>query len=347
MASRSRRKGYSLDALRRDAGAGKLEPVYAILGAEPLLAEEAVEILVAASVADEGRDFNLNVYSGDDEAGRSFLAQARSFPFMSDRRAVVVRRFEKMSFRDARAEAALLEYLEDPPRSTVLVLVATKLDRRLRLTQAIEKKACVVDAEALADAALPEWVSARFAAAKLEAAPRACMLLVQLVGTSLLDLRNEVDKVVVRFAGAGRVGEEEIMDTVGRYRQEEVWAINRAFRADNPGGFLQALARVLEAEDEPIRVAAVLARQVSNLLRLKLLEDRGVRRPADLARRMGLPPFAVQDLSAQAGTFSKKQLALWLRNLQQADVQMKSIRLPQRWVLERALLNSFMGQELA
>ena len=116
---------------------------------------------------------------------------------------------------------------------------------------------------------------------------------------------------------------------------------------DNMPGFMQALARVLEVDDEPIRVTAVLARHVNSLLRVKLLQDRGVRQSGEMARSMHLPPFIIQEQMRQAQTFTKKQLVLWLRNLQRADVQMKSVRLPQRWVLERALMNSFLGQELA
>ncbi len=331
--------------MRRDAQAGKWAPVYAVVGSEALLAEEAVDIL-ASCVPAEGRDFNANVYSGDDESARGFLAQARSFPFMAERRLVVVRRFDKMSFREPRAEAALTEYLDAPSSTTVLVLVADKLDKRLKVTQAILKHARVVAVDGLPERTLPDWVRGRFRMHGLDAEPRACMHLVQLVGDSLLDLRNEVDKVAARYTGAKKITVDEVNETVGHYRQEEVWAINRAFRADNMTGFMQALARVLEADDQPIRVTALMARQVNNLLRVKLLLDRGTRR-GDLARQLGLPPFAVQDLESQATTFSRAQLVLWMRNLQRADVQMKSVRLPQRWVLERALMNSFLGQELA
>ena len=345
MTARSRKTSYGIDDLRREVQSNKLAPVYAVLGAEALLAEDALELL-ATCVPAEGRDFNVNVYSGDDESARAFLAQARSFPFMAERRLVVVRRFDKMTLQDPRAEAALLEYLSKPSPTTVLVLAAEKLDRRKNLTQAVLKSARVVAVDALPDRALPDWVRARFRAHGLEVDPKACLHLVQLVGDSLLDLRNEVDKVAARYAGATRVGTDEVNQTVGHYRQEEVWAVNRAFRADNMTGFMQALARVLEADDQPIRVTALMARQVNNLLRIKLLLDRGTRR-GDLARQLGLPPFAVQDLETQATTFSRQQLVLWLRNLQRADVQMKSLRLPQRWVLERALMNSFLGHELA
>lgn len=347
VAARGRQKSYDGEMLRLELERGELEPVYAVLGEEPLLADEILAVLREAAVPREARDFNASFYSGDDEAARQFLAQARSYPFLSERRLVVVRRFEKMSFRDPRAEAAFVEYLQAPTPSTVLVLAAAKLDRRLKLTQSIEKHARVVRAEAPPAAALPDWVRRRFAALGVQAQAAACALLVELVGDSLLDLRNEAEKVALRYGAKGSIGPDEVQATVGQYRQEEVWAINRELRADNMGGFLEALARVLEVDDDPVRIVAVLARQVNNLLRLKLLQDRGVRRGDELARKLELPPFAVTGLLSQASSFSKKQLALWLRNLQHADVQMKSLTLPSRWVLERALVNSFMGHELA
>lgn len=345
MTARSRKKTSSIDDLRSEVASGNLAPVYAVLGAEALLAEDALELL-AQCVPAEARDFNANVYSGDDESARSFLTQARSFPFMAERRLVVVRRFDKMSFNDPRAEAAFVEYLQEPAPTTVLVLAAEKLDRRKSLTQAVLDRARVVAVDELPERALPDWVRSRFESHGLAVDAKACVHLVQLVGDSLLDLRNEVDKVAARYAGAKRIGTDEVSQTVGHFRQEEVWAINRAFRADNMTGFMQALARVLEADDQPIRVAALMARQVNNLLRIKLLQDRGAR-GGDIARQLGLPPFVVQDLVRQATTFSRQQLVLWLRNLQRADVQMKSVRLPPRWVLERALMNSFLGQKLA
>jgi DNA polymerase III delta subunit len=112
-------------------------------------------------------------------------------------------------------------------------------------------------------------------------------------------------------------------------------------------GFLAALSRVLEVRDEPIGVAALLANRVTSLLRIKLVQARGVRSRNEVARRARIPPFLVDEQLRQAGTFSTRQLGLWLRNLQTADVQMKSVRLPQRYVLERALVNSFLGQDMA
>ena len=344
MTARARKKNYDLEALRRDTKRGNWQPLYYVSGSESLLAEEAVALVIAAAIPATMRDFNLDVFSGDDEASRQFLAQAQSFPFMAERRVVVVRRIEKMNF-DLRAENAFLEYLANPVPSTILVLVG-KLDRRKKLTQAIEKQACTVDVEALPDHALPGWVRDRFRERGVQTTEAACAQLVQLVGSGLLDLRNEVDKVVARFGDQKSIGEKEIVDTVGTYRQEEIWAVSRAFRQDNMAGFLAALSRVLDVEDEPIRVAAVLANRVTSLLRIKLIQAQGARSTHEVARRARIAPFLLEEQMNQARTFSSRQLGLWLRNLQSADVQMKSVRLPQRYVLERALMNSFLEQEM-
>lgn len=343
------RSAYGVEELHRDLKKKTLAPVYVIEGEEPLLATEAVQAIVAAALPDAaGRDFNLGTFSGDDETGRQFLAQARSYPFLADRRVVIVRRFDKMSLRD-REEQAFLEYLSDPAPTTVLVIVATKLDRRTTVVKNLERAAKMVSADLLDDRALPGWVRQRFEAVGAPATDAACKRLVDLAGSGLLELANEIEKLRVRYHDLPRIDVAQVEAIVGQHRAEEIWAIHRAFKPDDPAGFLRALGRVLETEPEDgiIRVAAVLARHVNDLLRVRILLDRGTAQSSAIAARLRKSPWQVDQMLPQARAWNRDQLRLWVRNLQLADVQMKSVRLPQRWVFERALFNSFLGQEMA
>src|SRR5262245_26871939 len=340
------RDDASIEALRRDLQKRPPTPLVLVEGEEPLLADEAVQVLVDAALPAAGRDFNLSLYSGDDETAREFLAQARSYPFMGERRVVVVRRFDKLALRD-RDEAAFMEYLKAPAPTTVLVLVATKLDRRTTVAKALDRAARAVSAAPLPEVALPAWVRQRLTARGLAVDEPGCRRLVELAGPALLDLANEIDKLRARYPQATTVGAEQVDATVGTHRAEEVWAVNRAFRPDDPGGFLRVLSRVLAvgADDDAIRVGAVLARHVNDLLRVRLLLDRGTSRGGAIAERLRKNPWQVEQLLPQARAWSGAQLRLCLRNLQRADVQMKSLGLPRSWILERALLNSFLGRE--
>jgi len=341
----ARGRTYGVGELRRDLARKPPALVYVVEGEEPLLAQEAVSVLVEACIPKPSRDFNYDVVAGDDEGARDFLARAGAYPFMAERRLVVVRRFEKLRL-DERDESALVEYVRSPNATTVLVLVATKLDRRTNLAKLLDRSACRVSAEGLRADALPGWVATRARSAGVTLEPAAAQRLVELAGPGLLELANEVEKLAVRYAGTPRVRTEEVEATVGAHRAEEIWAIHRAFRPDNAAGFLRALGRVMETEDEPVRLLALLARHVNDLLRVRLMLDRGPQTAGGLAKRLGRSPWQLEQQMGQAKAFTRAQLLLWLRNLQRADVDMKSRPLP-RLALERALLHSFMGRELA
>lgn len=345
MAARARGT-YGPAELQRDLKKQAPKPVYVLEGEEPLLASEAQQAILDASLPEAGRDFNLNVFSGDDEGSRQFLAQARTYPFLADRRVVLVRRFEKLSLRD-RDEAAFLEYLHAPSSSTVLVLLASKLDRRTNVAKALDKAACIVKVDGLEEAQLPAWSRQRLAARGVTASEGASRRLVELAGPGLLEIANEIDKLAARYPSPARIDLAEVDATVGEHRRETVWAINHEFRPDNLSGFWRALGRVLEAENEPVLLLAILARHVNDLLRIQLLVEQGKRTPFALVKDMKRSPWQIEQLLPQARAFTRAQLLLWLANLQRADAQVKSYKLPALRTLERALLNSFFGRELA
>jgi DNA polymerase-3 subunit delta len=347
MPALANRDDASIESLRRDLRRGKPDPIYLVEGEEPLLVDEAVRVIVEAVLAPDARDFNLGTFSGDDEAVREFLAQARSYPFLAERRVVVVRRFERLSLRD-RDEAAFMEYLKEPAPTTVLVLVAAKLDRRTNVSKAVERAARAVAAAPVGERELPAWTRARVAARGLEIDDAACQRLVELAGPALLDIANEIDKIWARYPQSKRVEVAHVDATVGTHRLESVFAVNRAFRPDDLPGFLRALARVLEIEgdDDAIRVGAVLARHVNDLLRVRLMLDRGASGAGTIAGRLRRAPWQIEPLLPQARAWTGEQLRLCLRNLQRADRQMKSHALPKSWTLQRALVHSFMGREL-
>lgn len=340
------KSAYGPAELQRDLEKKAPRPVYVLEGEDPLLASEAQQAILDAALPEAGRDFNLSVFSGDDETGRQFLAQARTYPFLADRRVVLVRRFDKLSLRE-RDEAAFREYLEEPSPSTVLVLLASKLDRRTNVAKALDKAACVVHVDGLEEARLPDWARRRLGAKGIAATEAACRRLVELVGPGLLEIANEIDKLAVRYAAQPRIDVEHVDATVGEHRKEVVWAINHEFRPDNLSGFWRALGRVLEAEDEPILLLAILARHVNDLLRVQLLVESGKRSSYDLAGAMRRSPWQIEQLMPQSRAFKRAELLLWLANLQRADLQVKSYKLPARNILERALLNSFFGLEHA
>jgi DNA polymerase-3 subunit delta len=346
--ARTSKPAYGLAELRRDLKKVAPKAVYVVEGDQTLLADEAVQSILDAVLPKAARDFNLDLLAADEDVGKEFLAPARSFPVLAERRVVVVRRFEKFRWTEQN-EPEFLAYLADPVPSTVLVLVATRLDRRFSVSKELERRAQIVgvgEQESATDEDLVVWVRERFASRGVTPSDAACRLLVDLAGPALLDIANEVQKLLARYPEVRKLEPAHVESTVSRHRMEEIWAINDALLPDDPAGFLRVFSRVLETE-EVMGALPVLLKHVSLLLRVQFMAGRGAS-VGEMAGRLRRSPWQIQSkLVPQARRFTRRQLILWQRNLQRADVQMKTLALNDRLVLERALLNSFLGQEMA
>src|SRR5205814_5527102 len=94
----------------------------------------------------------------------------------------------------ASAHEELEAYLGQPEAQTVLVFVASPLDKRSRIFKTLAKHATLVECGALEDQADAErWIRTRVAAAGAAIDPAAARLLAQRAGPDVRRLRGEVD----------------------------------------------------------------------------------------------------------------------------------------------------------
>src|SRR5579884_1613659 len=133
-------KLYELEQSLKKSG---LAQIYAVLGEEDELRDQAVGMLKAAAAQDgELGDFNFDVLYGDETDAAELLARAEEAPVFAPRRIAIVKAADKLP---ARETERLLPYLKTPCESTTLVFVAPKLDGRTQFAQAIKSSAIVVE----------------------------------------------------------------------------------------------------------------------------------------------------------------------------------------------------------
>ena len=96
--------------------------------------EEMASRLTERFVAEDMKSFNLSVDHGSEIDIRTFVSTARSFPFLSDRRVMIIRELERLKGKWNQ----LVEYCDDPVDSTVLILLFATHDDRGKTDQAAE-----------------------------------------------------------------------------------------------------------------------------------------------------------------------------------------------------------------
>ncbi len=114
-----------------------------------------------------------------------------------------------------RAVRELETYLQSPERQTVLVLVATSIDRRSRIYKLLTKQATLVDCGVLDDQADAEqWIQAKVARARVSIEPAAVRMLAARAGTDVKRLRGDLDRLLLYALGQPTITVDDVKQIV-------------------------------------------------------------------------------------------------------------------------------------
>jgi DNA polymerase III subunit delta len=275
------------EAVRQQIAQGAADPVYLIVGDDE--AEmSGIAGALSSIVEDELRAFNVErIYATDKGATPAAIVEAaRLLPMMSPRRVVVVLRAEKFLKPKRKGKAddatdddggggrdadALEAYLKAPVPQTVLVLVATDVDRTRRLFKALQKQATIVECWGL-KGSKDARVDLRQAARQAEQLVRqavadagqqidagAARLVAERAGTDITRLRGDVQRLLLYAAGKSRITAADAQEVVSPESAQDDWAVTNAIQRGDTAGALRQLGLSLEAGAVPYMVLGQLA----------------------------------------------------------------------------------------
>ncbi len=298
-------------------------PVVCLLGDEPFLvgrALAALEAEVLAGAADPG--LGRELFTAPAATAASVRSAAETLPLLGGRKLVVVRDAHRWS---ADQWKPLLPYLASPNPSTCLVLVAEKIDRRLKAGKAVLAAAEVVRCDRPRDAELAGWVRRLAEEQGLRLDPRVVQSLVLRVGPDLQLLAQEVDKLRSFAGDGGAVTLDDVEALVGESRATTVFALCDALGERNMDKAVGALRRLLALGEPPVRLLYMIARHFRHLRAARDLADGPGRvGPKQAAKALGVPPFVAANALKQAGNWSRDDLNGVLLRLVRADLALKS-----------------------
>jgi DNA polymerase-3 subunit delta len=324
----------SLHDVTARAAKGPLEPVYLLVGTERLLVERAVNALRNAIDSKGVPGFNVEVFDGKGLDAARVISAARTLPMMAETRLVLLRHVDAMTPTE---QTHLAAYLDDPSDSTCLVLTGTKLDGRAKLAKLAKKKGYLVETKPLRGRELREFVGAEAASRQHKIMPRAVEALVDAVGDDLAAIDDALERLSL-FVGAGqRIDAEAVRMCVTRIRVESVWSLVDAIGLKDRRKGITAAQSLLDDREPPLRLLAMVARQLRMVARMREALSEGLR-PQDAAKRAGAPPFKAADLTESARRFTADSLGDAFALIAQTDKALKSSKRPPDVILQDAVL---------
>jgi DNA polymerase III subunit delta len=344
-----------------EAAAGKLRPVYLILGEERLLVDRAVQALRDAAGKGGIAGFNEDKFTAGEAQIGAVLGACKMLPMMAPRRFVLVRgldRWEKKegdddappkptaSGKKARPEQSpldeLADYTKDPPSTTVLVLVSPKLHGQRRLVTTAKKGGFLVSCEPLSREALPRWIEKAARAKGHSIAPEVADLLAEIAGPELGYVDDAVERLSLYVGPGAPITEDAVAATVTRVRQSSVWELLDVVGRRNTAGALAVLADVFDPRDGGLRLLGALAWSIRQLVKFDSAMRSGAD-PREAAQRAGMAPFKANEAARTVRAVAPGTLPAWLRLLAETDLALKSSRRPAQAVLETMLIEMCRG----
>lgn len=310
---------------------GSLRPAYLLAGAEPLLRDDVLGALTDRVLGDAPRDFNLDrLEIGRASPGRLEEALA-SLPMMASHRLVVLRGAEG---RGAKLDAKWAERIEQSVAtlpadgSSILVVLAAKVDKRQKWVKAFRDPAAFVDCEAPTKAReIAAFLKQEATRQGVRLDAEAAALLAERIGPQLLLLRQEIEKAALLAGPDATVAREHVQDSVAAVAEEPIWDLTDAIGQGRSADALEQLARILAQGAAAPAVLGALASHFRRLVR------------AGHGESVSGPPFVVRKLEQQARRYPRRRLVMCLRAIHRADVELKgaSVLRPER-ALEQLVL---------
>ncbi|MDD9268717.1 DNA polymerase III subunit delta [Paenibacillus sp. GCM10023248] len=335
-----------MDAKRalKDIQAGRQAPVYLCYGPEKYKMREFIQVLTDSLIDPELREFAVSKFDLSETPLSAVLEDAETLPFMVPRKLVIAK--NALFFTGAKESTKiehhldrLTDYLKSPADHTVVVFTvdADKLDERKKIVKALKEMEAAVPFLSLSAEELQHWVAAQARQRGFSFTQEASDLLILYTSGNLQALSAEIEKISL-FVGAGSEATADVIDKlVARSAEQNVFILIEDIVNVRLERAFVILEELLKQREEPIKIAALIARQFRIMLQVKELSKQGYSQQ-QMASQIGLHPFAVKVAEGQARRYNTEKLSDIMSQLADLDFQMKTGRIDKVLGLEMFLL---------
>lgn len=253
-----------MDALQflDKAAKGKRQPVYALVGDEDFLKRRVRARIIAAALGDADPAFAVSVYAGDKLDFSTVRNDLDTLPFLGPCRVVVVDNADAFVTGN---RPELERYAVKPSSTGVLVLDVKTFPETTKLAKALPdaaKVACKAPPAYKLAAWCADWAKTAHAT---KLTPDAAELLVDLVGTAMGLLDQEIEKLAVAVGKKAAVEAADVDRLVARSKAADVFRILDAVGEGKPGAALGILESLFAEGEDPMAVLGPLTAQLRKL----------------------------------------------------------------------------------
>ena len=276
--------------------------VYLLTGEETYLRNQYKKKLRNALLPPEDT-MNAASFEGKGIHPREIIDMAETMPFFADRRVILI---ENSGFaKNACPEIA--DYIPGIPDSTCIILVEAEVDKRGRVYKAIKNTGRIVEFKRQDERTLMRWVLGILKKEGKSITEETMHMLLGRTGSAMENIEQELEKLLCYTMGRDVITASDVEEVCTEQTENRIFDMVQAITEKNQRKALELYTDLLAMKEPPMRILFLITRQFHQLLQLKKLSGQGLDK-SELAKKAGIPPFALGKYQAQCRKFTDMQL---------------------------------------
>ncbi|MBR5439597.1 MAG: DNA polymerase III subunit delta [Clostridia bacterium] len=306
-------------------------PIYYIEGEDAFLRQNALITLKNAFLVEP--DFNLTNFTGADLKAdiESFLTAVRSYPFLSDKRIIVVSEYYPTA-TDLKGKK-LKEFFNTVEETSIVIFINSKACAPLKNQPNIT----VVDCNKLDLESIVKYLRASLLKSNIVIDSSAVQMLVEYTSYDMAKINGEINKLISYVGDNGVIDEEAVNAITVKDTEYQIYELSGYIADKNNQKAFQTLSDMLSKNEDKQKLFISIYFHFRRLLHVSISNLSDV----ELANSLGVKEFAVKKAKMQARKFNVKRLKSICDKLCEFDTAFKCGEISLDSVLWNSIFNAF------
>jgi DNA polymerase-3 subunit delta len=324
------------------------KPIYFLCGEEPYFIDKISDYIEKNVLSEDEREFNQTILYGKDTTLDAVIGAAKRFAMMSEYQVVIVKEAQHLKEFMSRgggtkdeeeddetvvvekeetgAKGALINYLENPQPSTILVFCHKykKPDKRQKLGKLLVKNSVYFESDKIADYKMAEHISTLLKDLNLKADARVPQMLAEYLGSDLGKIVMELEKLSINIPANTEITLQHIQDNIGISKDFNVFELQDALGVKD---VLKANRIIYYFGQNPKEhyIGMTLGVLYGYFLKLMMVHFSADKSKFGIAKSLGVPPFVAEKFERASKNYNTAKLKSIFAYLREADLRSKGI----------------------
>ncbi|PHR47615.1 MAG: DNA polymerase III subunit delta [Fluviicola sp.] len=297
------------------------KPVYFLHGEEPYYIDQISDAAIEHILEDHEKDFNQTIVYGKDVDLNALQEQVKQFPMMAEKQLVILKEAQ-----DVRDWSALESYFESPVPTTVFVICHKykKADARKKYFKLIQKNGVVFESKKVYENQVDGWIKTYLKSKGFTITPKASILLIDFLGSSLGKIAKELDKLSIILEKGTEISEVHIEENIGISKDYNPFELSSAI-AHRDILKSHKIINYFDQNPKATHITVLIPTIFSFFERLMKAHFAGTNDPKQLQMKLGMNYYAAQEVIKAKTIYKPKKIAKNIALLQEYDLKSKGV----------------------